>query len=256
MVLSTLTFLTCFLISLVRAEALSGNTPVHVNVRVIGNDYTLYDRSNVLTNGHDITLSSGGTKHRCDGTNNGAHPSPVPVATAALDDASKMELFTWDGQWIPSPLDDFLVTQIIREPVSVNISQSSWFLYLNQALAKVGGCQLEVKEGDEVLWAFYPYEEPFIPKIALRLSGPKEVPAQAFTRFQVTDGYDQPIAGASLAGGTTDENGDRWLWFSSGGETSLRAAKSGTIPSNVLYVQIVEQEGLEMSALKDDTPLL
>ncbi|KAG5717544.1 hypothetical protein E4T56_gene2230 [Termitomyces sp. T112] len=233
-----------FLFSCV-ASALSANTPVYVNVRVEGDTSTLYD-GNVLTKGHVVHPISG-DNHHCDGTNNRAHPIPVPVATAALDDAAMTGNFTWNGTWTPS-LDDYFMTQIASVPASPT-SLQNWFLYLNYHPAQVGGCQLKVNEGDKVLWAFGPSAP-----IALHLDGPKEVVVKSWNMFHVTDGLNgHPIAGASVEGNRTDGNGDVWLKFSDIGMKSIKAENYGSIRSNALQVNVISE--LSMSDPEDQTAL-
>ena len=50
----------------------------------------------IITTGHNVTAASGGN-HHCDGTNNGENPLPGPTCTSALDDASKLSHFAFDG---------------------------------------------------------------------------------------------------------------------------------------------------------------
>lgn len=71
------------------------NYPTLVRLRVEGDHDTIFDKI-VLTRGHSIKTASG-ERHRCDGTNNHAQPIPGPTALAALDDASRIGHFTWDG---------------------------------------------------------------------------------------------------------------------------------------------------------------
>jgi len=53
-----------------------------------------------------------GGPHLCDGANGGAHPSPVPTPTVALDTAARLTHSGWDGTsipvggWLPVPYQD------------------------------------------------------------------------------------------------------------------------------------------------------
>src|SRR5262249_2278006 len=58
--------------------------PATVHLRVEGSSATLFDGS-VATDGKTLTKDGSGP-HPCDGTNNGANPTPGPTMTAALDD--------------------------------------------------------------------------------------------------------------------------------------------------------------------------
>ena len=89
---SSLTLLSVlFLLSSLTAA----NVPTLVNLRIEGATNTIFEGT-VLTKGHNVTTPSGGL-HQCDGTNNDANPSPGPTCTSALDDASKMNSFPFDG---------------------------------------------------------------------------------------------------------------------------------------------------------------
>ncbi|KAG6884285.1 hypothetical protein C0993_012498, partial [Termitomyces sp. T159_Od127] len=226
MILFAFGLLACSLVSHV-ATTSSEDRLVKVNVRIESDVSTLYDED-VHTRGHVVKPLSG-DDHLCDGTNNNAHPSPVPVATAALDDASMSGSFTWNG------LNDYLVNQIGGVPASAAALQNNWFVYLNYTFSEVGGCQLEVKEGDEVLWAFGSSRQ-----IAMRLDGPKEVTVNSFSRFRVTDGSNgNPVANTSVDGSMTDKNGYVELQFQEVGVKELKAEKSGNIRSNTLHVKVI-----------------
>ena len=71
------------------------NQPTSVNLRVEGETATIFEGT-VITTGHNVTTASGGN-HHCDGTNNGENPLPGPICTSALDDASKLSHFAFDG---------------------------------------------------------------------------------------------------------------------------------------------------------------
>ena len=75
------------------------NLPTAVNLRIEGAEKTIFEGS-VITRGHNVTTDSGGT-HICDGTNNGANPTPGPTCTSALDNAAKLHGFAFDG-YVPS----------------------------------------------------------------------------------------------------------------------------------------------------------
>jgi transcriptional regulator of NAD metabolism len=68
---------------------------ITVNLRIEGEKNTIFE-SIVSTEGKKVTTASGGT-HICDGTNNNASFTSGPTVTSALDSASKLNGFTWDG---------------------------------------------------------------------------------------------------------------------------------------------------------------
>ncbi|QNP70212.1 DUF4430 domain-containing protein [Streptomyces roseirectus] len=124
------------------------NAPVKVKLTVRGPDGTLF-KGKVKTKGHDVTPATGGT-HTCDGTNAGANPSPVPTPTAALDDAAKLNGFTWDGTWYPS-FDDYLVESVKGVPASTT---AYWSISVNGVQTPVGGCQFKLNAGDSVAFTW------------------------------------------------------------------------------------------------------
>ena len=82
--------------------ASAANDLTLVNLRIEGAEKTIFEGT-VLTRGHNVTTASGGT-HICDGTNNGANPTPGPTCTSALDNAAKEHRFTFDGYVITNLL--------------------------------------------------------------------------------------------------------------------------------------------------------
>lgn len=79
------------------AVAVPPNLGTFVHLRVEGANRTIFEDL-VFTRGHDVTSASG-VKLGCNGTNDHANPLPGPTCTSALDDASKLGHFTWDG-WV------------------------------------------------------------------------------------------------------------------------------------------------------------
>ena len=128
------------LLSLAAAPAALA-APVGSTVRVEGASKTILEVP-VTSDGHDLTTASGGT-HECDGTNNGAFPSPVSTPTAALDDAARANSVTWDADWFGT---DYFVNRVADEPQT---SSQFWGLIVNGKFSNVGGCQVELDQGDE-----------------------------------------------------------------------------------------------------------
>ena len=85
--------------------------------------------------------------HLCDGLNGGANATPGPTPTDALDDASNIGGFTFDGPYV-SPFNDFTVTRIGPD---AQTSTQFWGILNNYQFTPVSGCQAEVKDGDQVL---------------------------------------------------------------------------------------------------------
>ena len=95
--LSNLSLFCIIFLSVLAAPAPDGggNHGEFVPLRIEGAKETIFE-GRIFTRGHNVTTESGGN-HHCDGTNLGAHPSPGPTATSALDDAAKKNGFTFDG---------------------------------------------------------------------------------------------------------------------------------------------------------------
>ncbi|MFD7105994.1 DUF4430 domain-containing protein [Streptomyces celluloflavus] len=122
--------------------------PVTVHLTVTGPGSVLYN-ADLKTTGHTVTTASGGT-HICDGTNNGANPSPGATPTAALDDAAHAAGFTWDGTWYAS-FNDYLVASIAGHAGG---SEAYWNIAVNGVATPVGGCQFRIADGDSVAFTW------------------------------------------------------------------------------------------------------
>jgi hypothetical protein len=197
--------------------------PVSVNLRVEGQSSTIFDGP-VTTDGHHITTQSGGGPHPCDGTNNGAHPTPVPTATAALDDGARLNNFTWDADWFAS-FNDFIVNRIAGEAAT---STQFWEVGVNFADTTTGGCQTRVHQGDEVLWVF----DGFSKTHYLKLAGPGAAVTGAPVTVTVTDGAGAPLSGAAVGGTQTGADGKATLSFAEAGVHRLKAERADSVRSN------------------------
>jgi hypothetical protein len=201
--------------------------PVGVTVRVEGASKTILEEP-VTTDGHDVTPASGGT-HRCDGTNAGAHPSPVPTPTAALDDVTRGHSISWDADWFAS-FEDFVVTRVADEHAT---SSQFWGLVVNGQFASSGGCQTSLTQGDEVVWVF----DAFSKSAVLRLSGPGTATVGQPMSVQVTDTQTAaPAANASVNGTATGSDGVATLTFNEEGIYRLKAERPDAVRSNTLIV--------------------
>lgn len=204
------------------APGSAGAAPVAIDLRVEGRNETIFE-GRVTTDGHDVTTASGGT-HRCDGTNNGAHPTPGPTATAALDDGSTTGGFTWDADYFAS-FDDFAVKRVAADSQT---SSEFWNYAVNFQDPGVGGCQARVQAGDDVLWAFDAFGKPL-----LSLGAPGTARTGEQVTVTVVDGADgSPEAGVSVGGATTGADGKATLRFDTAGVFRLKAERSGSIRSN------------------------
>lgn len=216
--------------------------PVSVNLRVEGQSQTIFDGP-VTTDGHQITMQSGGP-HPCDGTNNGAHPSPVPTATAALDDGARLNNFTWDGDWFPD-FNDFIVNRVAGESAT---SSQFWGVGVNFALSETGGCQTRVQQGDEVLWVFDAFSKTHF----LKLAGPGAATTGAPVTVSVTDASGAPLSGAAVGGAHTGADGRATLSFAEAGVHRLKAERADSVRSNTLSI-CVDPPGADPCTSADKT---
>jgi hypothetical protein len=228
--IQSLLLLPTALLSIVFASPLNiraTNTPQIINLRIEGADSTIYEGP-ILTKGHNVTTPSGGT-HHCDGTNNNANPTPGATCTSALSDASKLAHFPFDGTF-DTAFDDFFITSIGD---STQTATEFWGLLLDYQFTPVGGCQQEVETGAQVLWAFNAFNAVHF----LKLTGPNlAVKGKPFTVTVVDGSTGLPVAGATVAGATTNSTGQAVITPAKLGLESLKAQKSDSIRSNALEV--------------------
>jgi len=211
-------------------SSVSANTPTLVNLRVEGLEKTIFEGP-IITLGHNVTTVSGGN-HHCDGTNNHANPTAGPTCTSALDDASKLAHFTFDGTF-STAFDDFFITSIGGD---TQTSTQFWGILLNFEFTPVGGCQQDVKAKDQILWAFDAFNAEFF----LQLEGPNIAHVNKPVVLTVTDGQTgKPVEGATVNGGTTDASGHVSVTFSHIGLQKLKATKPDAIRSNELDILVV-----------------
>lgn len=216
----------------VGASAHAANAPQQgtvVRLRVEGATHTIFEAP-VFTAPHDVTTASAGTR-RCDGTNNNANQNPGPTATGALDDGARAGGFTWDGTY-SAEFDDIFITRIAGD---TQTNTQFWGILLNGRFTDVGGCQQQVRLGDEVLFAF----DAFNKSHTLKLVGPAVTRVGQPTQYHVTGVQTRtPIAGASVNGSTTDANGEVSLTFSTPGVAKVKADRADSIRSNAVATAV------------------
>jgi hypothetical protein len=131
-------------------------SPVQVNVRIEGRTETLFEGP-VLTEGHNVRASSD-TKapkagRRCNGLNNGQNPTAGPTPTAAAVDAMGILGEGFDGLWYGEPFEDYFIKR--WGPDGQDEAKGEyWGLIVNNVFTNIGGCQYQLDDGDEVLWAY------------------------------------------------------------------------------------------------------
>jgi hypothetical protein len=232
-----------------------------VNLRIEGSSQTLYE-GKITTDARTITTSSGGT-HNCNGQNQGAaNPSPGGTPTTAAYDGAAAKNLAFDALWFGSQNDpssgDFFINQIGSDRMADDFSGPTWNWWTNYQYGMTGGCQLELQNGDDVLWDFGNYD-----LSALRLSG---APTRAATNEQFTVAVDQfdtsgnktGADGASVAGATTDASGHATVSFGDPGNHTFKATKSGSVRSNAatvcVYVPGSGDCGTDKPSAGGDTP--
>ncbi|THH26516.1 hypothetical protein EUX98_g7672 [Antrodiella citrinella] len=216
--------------------AITANLGTFVNLRVEGATDTIFEGL-IFTRGHNVTTVSGGN-HHCDGTNNDENPRPGPTCTSALDSASYLAKFTFDGTFDPQ-FDDFFITSIGDS--TQNVTQF-WGILLNFQFTPVGGCQQEVQLGDQVLWAFDAFSKAHV----LKLAGLATALVGHAAQFSVTDGStEETIEGASVvaSGGAgtqiSDTDGVVSFTFSTAGIHDLKASRDDSIRSNIVSILVI-----------------
>jgi hypothetical protein len=200
--------------------------PVTVNLRVEGKTATIFEGP-VTTDGKTLTKDASGP-HPCDGTNGGAHPTPGPTMTAALDDGAIAGGFTWAGTWFS--FGDFGIDRVGPD---ASTSSQFWGYALNYTSAGMGGCQMRVQAGDDVLFG-YDY---FSKSALLKLTGPATAEADQPVTVKVVDGQNGSAAvGASVGGTLTGPDGTAQFTFSTTGVQRLKAERADALRSNALSI--------------------
>jgi Domain of unknown function (DUF4430) len=207
--------------------------PVTVQLRVEGSAQTLFDGP-VTTDAKTIT--KGVNTVVCDGTLNGGNSAPGPTATSALDDAAIAAGLTWDASYF----GDFFITRFGPQTSDV------WGYAVNFKQASVGGCQLQVHPGDDILFASDFFGGPsFAQEGLLRLEGPARAASGRAIGVKVTNGETgAPIGGAAVGGTVTGADGIANVTLTTVGVARLKAEAPGTIRSNSIAV-CVSQSGTE-----------
>lgn len=200
--------------------------PTTVNLRVEGEDATIFE-GRVKTDGHAIEQDKNGPQ-ACDGTNGGANPTPGPTVTSALDDA-----VAWDGSYSAS-FSDFLVNRIGPDQAT---DTQFWGAALNGTPTELGGCQVQVKRGDEVLWAY----DLFSAKQYLKLTGHRTARVGKPFKVRVVDtkNGNKPVKGASISGvAKTNSKGIAKIVANEKGDLLAKAERRGALRSNALVVRV------------------
>jgi hypothetical protein len=214
---------------------------VSVRLRVEGLASTLFD-------GPVETVPHAVMGHTCDGTNGGANPTPGPTMTGALDSAG----LPWDGTWFAS-FEDFSVDRIGPDAADL-VNNRFWGLVLNGSQTSVGGCQQQVKVGDEVLFAYDLFSKAHILKLT---ASSLIVPVGQPVTFTVVDQQNgSPVAGASVGSATTGAAGTASASFPVPTSVTFKAEKADSVRSAPVTVCVFEPSagGCGLAAQPSATP--
>ncbi len=156
----------------------------------------------------------------------------------------------FDAEWFGSGVSngnpgDFFVSKVGPDANGGPPTFPSWGYAVNYTTANVGGCQIALAPGAEVLWAYNYFNLAHL----LVLSGPASVEVGVPFTVHVADGRTgEPVAGASIgtfASGTTtpldsasptDASGNALVTLPSAGSLALKAVQAESVRSNALGV--------------------
>lgn len=230
-------------------------TPVTVNLRVEGSATTLYEGP-ITTSPETIETASSGGPHPCDYASNGPtggfanEGAAAGTPTTALHDAAVASGLGFDAKWFgtgPSNGDpgDFFISKVGPDENGGPPTFPSWGYAVNYTTANVGGCQIALAPGTEVLWAYNYFNLAHL----LVLSGPASVDAGVPFTVHVADGRTgDPIAGASIgtfadgamsplgSAPSTDASGNAMVVLPSAGTVALKASQPESVRSNAVGV--------------------
>ncbi|MEA2383995.1 MAG: hypothetical protein QOH72_3966 [Solirubrobacteraceae bacterium] len=224
-------------LALLVSASVAAAAPVTVNLRVEGPSSTVFEGP-VTTDVRAFQFTAGGDTgpHECDATavNTGTSPTPVPTRGAAIAAASLGAPFSASGTFsaqFGSPSFD----QVGGQSTAFDPATNSFLAeYKNGVAASVGACADPIANGDDVLFAYGTGADPL-----LRLTGPSSATTGAAVAVHVIDQTNgAPVAGASVAGATTDAAGNAVVRFAQAGVQRLKATKAGAIRSNALVVAV------------------
>jgi hypothetical protein len=223
--------------------------PITVQLRVEGATATLFE-GNIATEGESFETTSSGGSHPCNykdngnsgGFTNGGNAGGTP--TSALHDAALASGLAFDAEWFASS-GDFFVSQVGSDTNQSSPPFDSWGFAVNDTTAPVGGCQVALAPGNEVLWAYNYFNLTHL----LGLAGPATVSAGTPFTVRVVDAQNgSPIVGAAIgevasgatatipASSTTDSSGNATVTLSTPGLVKLKATQAESVRSNAISV--------------------
>jgi hypothetical protein len=230
--------------------------PITVNLRVEGSTKTLYEGL-VTTEGETFTTPAGEALHEgphpCNYAENGHSENekhevftdggtPTATPTSALHHAALSAGLEFNAEWSKA-YGDFLVTQFGSDVNEDKEPFASWGYAVNDTTAPVGGCQIALAPGSEVLWAYNYFNLSHL----LSLTGPASVNAGVPITVHVVDGQTgSPISGAAIgedvAGLTTTIPGSTLT--NAEGNATVTLTRAGTVKLKATQAESVRSGGL------------
>jgi hypothetical protein len=229
-------------------------TPITVNLRVEGSTATLYEGP-ITTEGETFETPSSKGPHACDYAGNGHFENenkevftnggtPTGTPTTALHDAALSAGLAFNATW-STEYGDFLITQVGLDVNENEEPFASWGYAVNDTTAPVGGCQIALASGNEVLWAYNYFNLPHL----LSLAGPTSANIGSPITVHVVDGQTGvAMAGAAIgedvAGVTTtipgspltNAEGNATITLAHVGTVKLKATQTESVRSNAISV--------------------
>jgi hypothetical protein len=179
----------CAVLLLIIVVAPSAQADTNVDVRIEGKEETIFEKS-IPVSIKKIQASSDTQERNCDGVNELDPENVAPAVTPTLASAEAMESIgeTFDGDWYEG-FGDYFITRWGPDEQD-NATSAWWGVLVNQVFTSVGGCQKQLKEGDEILWVYDAFSSR--PMLALYPESAHYVEGPRPTRVTVAPG--EPVA--------------------------------------------------------------
>jgi hypothetical protein len=230
------------------STAVAGQTTLQL--RVEGATKTLFEGP-VTTGPETIQTTSSKGAHACDYVHNegvgGEAVGAIGGPFTALHDAALASGLEFDALWFGAPAPkvggDFFVSQVGPDKNETAAPYDSWGLAVNFKSSEVGGCEVSLEGGSEVLWAYNFFNLTHL----LRLSGPASVAAGSPFSVHVVDGQNgEAISGATIgedvAGVTATSPGS--VTTDAAGNATITPTRSGTLTLKAGRADSVRSDGL------------
>jgi hypothetical protein len=230
-------------LALLVPASVAAAAPVTVNLRIEGATQTLFEGPVTTDADPALATPSSGGPHPCDVKDNGANGGVGVAAgtpTTALATAARAAGLAFDASFtgvdpVFGSVNDFFVSRVGPDVNQSAPPFASWGVALNFHLTSLGGCQIALGSGDDVLWAYDVFSKTHF----LKLTGPTTASVGAPITVNVVDGQNgSPVAGATVGGATTDAAGNARVTLSTPGLQRLKAQEPSSLRSNALVVAV------------------